>query len=116
MADTPNSTSKAAEGLVFTVNNRHVTKCGHPPEIDGNVRGHYYGYFENEHGEQAVFVYKYETEEGTLFLGDLSWERPTKVIDGHAPGVVLSNHEAQWLLACWKAATAFKDARRQSAR
>lgn len=106
---------RIAEGLVFTVNNRHVVECGTPPAIDGNMRDRYYGYFENEHGEQAVFVYEYGTEEGTLFLGDLSWEKPIRVVDGHAPGVILSNEESLWLLACWKTATTFKDARRQLA-
>ena len=103
----------AAEQLVFTINNRHTAVCGTPPAIDGNVRGRYYGYFENEHGEQAIFVYEYGKEEGTLFLGDLNWEKPITVVDGHAPGVILTNEEGQWLLSCWKAATRFKDARRQ---
>lgn len=113
MSDMSNSTRKAAEGLVFTVNNRHVAQCGRPTGIDGNVRGRYFGYFENEHGEQAVFVYEYGKEEGTLFLGDLNWEKPIRVVDGRAPEVTPTYEEGQWLLACWKAATRLKDARRQ---
>lgn len=40
-------------GVVFTANNRHPVGCGQPPAIK-NTPGSYWGYFENEHGEQVV--------------------------------------------------------------
>jgi len=74
-----------ANEIVFQVKNRHRLSAGKPPFIDANAPGKYHGYFENEHGEQAVFVYDRETKTGTLWVGDAGWETPYKVIDGLAP-------------------------------
>ncbi len=65
----------------------------------------YLGYFENEHGEQAIFVYDRTRRAGTLLLGDTGWERPHAVVEGAVAGVVLGATERAWLTACWKAAT-----------
>ena len=94
---------------VFQVGNKHSTAAGKPPRIDGNAKGKYHGYFENEHGEQAIFVYDRETKSGILWMGDAEWEKPYKVIDGLAPELILlSQVEETWLQACWNAATAFE--------
>jgi hypothetical protein len=66
MSDTP---------YLFQVSNRHKAGSGNPPEIDGNTPNRYHGYFENEHGEQIVFVYDYETKTGTLWRGADGWEQ-----------------------------------------
>jgi hypothetical protein len=46
----------ASEASLFTVSNNHGVGSGEPPHIDGDTRGRYHGYFENEHGEQALFT------------------------------------------------------------
>lgn len=86
------------------MSNHHVEGCGKPPEIDGDIRRRYHGYFENEHGEQAIFVYDYEVNEGKLWMGDAGWETPYQVVDGNAPQLVLGLNEALWLYNCWNTA------------
>lgn len=97
-----------ADEVVFQVRNKHAASVGKPPQIDGNTKGKYHGYFENEHGEQAIFVYDRETKSGILWFGDAGWEKPYKVIDGLAPELILSEIEETWLQTCWNAATAFE--------
>jgi hypothetical protein len=36
-------------------------------------RTRYVGYFANEHGEQAIYTYDFETGEATLRMGDSGW-------------------------------------------
>jgi hypothetical protein len=91
---------------LFTIGNHHVESCGTPPQIDGDVRKRYHGYFENDYGEQAIFVFDYEVQEGKLWMGDAGWEKPYLVRNGSVPGLVLNDNERTWLFACWKAATA----------
>lgn len=74
-----------AEAPIFTVRNHHHEGCGTPPRILDEGQSHLFrSYFENEHGEQAIFVWDYDTEEGTLHLGDTNgeedagWDRPAK--------------------------------------
>jgi hypothetical protein len=90
---------------IFRVTNHHTDACGAPPAIDDSEPSRYLGYFENEHGEQAIFVYDRTRRTGTLSLGDTGWEHPHAVVDGVAAGVVLGATEQAWLAACWKAAT-----------
>lgn|SRR5690606_22907213 len=90
---------------LFWVDNKHGESSGEPPVIDGSQRGKYYSYFENEYGEQAVFVYDYETETGTLYMGDLGWEEPVTITEDTRSEVILNEAEGLWLGACWMAAT-----------
>jgi hypothetical protein len=92
---------------IFQASNKHTPAAGNPPQIDANVPGKYYGYFENEHGEQAIFIYDYTAQTGMVWLGDAGWEKAYKVVDGLAPELILSEEEETWLQACWNAATAF---------
>lgn len=96
-----------SEQTIFHVTNHHVASAGKPPEIDDADRGCYHGYFENEHGEQAIFVYDYRAGKATLHLGDAGWEEAYEVVDGTARNLVLADTEHRWLQACWAAATAF---------
>lgn len=89
---------------IFQVGNKHVLTCGNPPHIDGDIRKRYHGYFENEHGEQAIFVFDYEVGEGMLWMGDAGWEKPHKVVEGKVPGLILNPGEAIWLDNCWNTA------------
>jgi hypothetical protein len=96
---------------LFTVSNHHTAHCGSPPEVDGDDPADYHGYFENEHGEQAVFVYNAGTRTGRLWQGDAGWETPCDVVDGRAEGRVLTPGELLWLQAVWQAATGGRAAR-----
>ena len=52
---------------LFQVSNHHRESCGIPPQINEQTfPGVYRSYFENQNGEQAIFLYDYEQERGTL--------------------------------------------------
>lgn len=87
---------------LFRVSNHHCASCGPPPEINGDSGG-YYGYFENPHGEQAIFHYNYKTRKATLRIGDAEWPHVYEVVDAAVPGVILNEPEALWIIACWMA-------------
>lgn len=92
--------------LLFWVVNQHAPNSGQPPRIDGTIRKRYHGYFENEYGEQAIFVYDYEVGEGVLWLGDAGWEHSYAVVDGDVPDLMLGENEHAWLQVCWQSAIA----------
>ena len=94
--------------VIFQAINNHGSSSGTPPYRTTDVPGHYFGYFENEHREQFVFVYDYNRKSGTLWMGDYGWANPIEVIDGNAPEVMLSIEEQAWLHTCWNTATAFE--------
>jgi hypothetical protein len=89
---------------LFVVFNHHTDSAGRPPSVHGDGPGKYYGYFANEYGEQAIFVYDYETERASVQMGDAGWGSIHRVIDGRAEGIDLSEAEVQWIQACWLAA------------
>ena len=97
---------------LFQVTNHHGEACGVPPQIDEQTfPGVYRRYFENQNSEQAVFLYDYEQERGTLYMGDAGWEHPHDVVDGKVPGLMLSRPEQLWLSACWEASGTLKAVR-----
>jgi hypothetical protein len=64
-------------GLVFAAHNNHTPQCGLPLRVQNTDNpGLYYGYFENCHGEQFVFVFDRATKTGTISGGDLDWGKP----------------------------------------
>lgn len=89
-----------SEKLLFTVNNHHGESCGPPPAIDdaAGAPPTYRGYFENEHGEQAIFLFDWETKTPTLYLGDAGWKPVVGL--GKINNVCMSHSEARWLAAC----------------
>jgi hypothetical protein len=99
------STTNGGEAPLFHVRNHHSASCGTPPPIDDHSPSQYLGYFENQYGEQAVFVYDRDSSQAVLYLGDAGWESPHVVVDGGVPDLVLSETERLWLRACWQAAT-----------
>ncbi len=100
--------------LLFQVTNHHGESYGIPPQIDEQTFPNVYrSYFENQYGEQAIFLYDYQQECGTLYLGDAGWEHPHDVVDGKVPQLMLSHPEQTWLLACWEASGALKVVREQ---
>ena len=91
--------------LLFRAYNRHTESCGDPPEVTNTNPDTYCGYFENEFGEQWVFVYDRTAKRGLLRGGDAGWEKVLEVADGAVP-INLNPTEDIWLRTCWKAATA----------
>jgi len=93
-----------AEAPLFVVSNHHTKSAGWLPTVHGDGPGKYYGYFANEYGEQAIFIYDYETQQASVQMGDTGWSAIHRVIDGRAEGVNLSDAEVRWIHACWLAA------------
>ena len=91
--------------VILQTANHHTPACGTPPRIEEQP-GQYLGYFENEFGEQMIFVFDQSTGTGLLYADDAGWETPYAVVDGVAPGLVMQSAERLWLWACWEAATA----------
>lgn len=90
---------------ILQISNHHTASCGTPPQMEERV-GQYLGYFENQYGEQMIFVLDRRSGTGQLYAGDAGWETPYEVVDGVAKELILTPEEALWLRACWKAATA----------
>ena len=92
---------------LFQVTNHHGEACGLPPQIDEQTFPDVYrSYFENQNGEQAIFLYDYEQERGILYLGDAGWDHPHDVVDGKVLNLMLNHPEQLWLSACWEASGA----------
>src|SRR6266571_1026165 len=69
--------------LLFQVTNHHRESCGIPPQIDEQTFPNVYrSYFENRNGEQAIFLYDYEQQRGTLYLGKAGWQHPMTSLMG----------------------------------
>ena len=92
----------ANQDIVFTARKQHSTECGTPPNVTNSGPGKYYGFFENEYGEQWVLVYDPSEHRGVLRGGDAEWEKEYEVVEGNVP-LVLSPAERAWLEACLKA-------------
>ncbi len=50
-----------SETYIFHVHNKQVAASGQPPHIDANTANRYHSYFENDMGEQLIFVCAFET-------------------------------------------------------
>ena len=94
---------RALDSPLFRVSNHHTDQCGQPPAVDGDEPDKYYGYFANQYGEQAVFVYDYQTHEASVWMGGTDWGDAHPVVDGRAEGIILNEPEAAWIRACWLA-------------
>jgi hypothetical protein len=100
------TTTNRVGAPLFAVRNHHSAECGTPPRIDDSSPSQYFGYFENQHGEQAVFVHDRDSGQGIVYIGDAGWDTPHAVVGGVVPDLVLSETERLWVRACWQAATA----------
>jgi hypothetical protein len=95
--------------LLFQVTTHHGESCGIPPQIDEQTFPDVYrSCFENQRGEQVIFLYDYKQECGILYMGDAGWEHPYDVVHGKVAGLVLNRLEQLWLSACWEASAALK--------
>src|SRR5262245_6361833 len=81
----------------LTIRNQNEGRMPVPPP------GAYVGYFENQHGEQWVYIDAREVGAPMLYGSDLDWEECPVDEPGVVPGVVLEGTEADWLRACWLA-------------
>ena len=93
------------KSLILQISNHHVASCGTPPRIEERA-GQYLGYFENQYGEQMIFVFDQRSGTGWLYAGDAGWETSYQVVGGVAEELTLTPEEGLWLRACWEAATA----------
>ena len=93
---------------LFKVSNHHTTGCGDPPTVDADTPDKYHGYFSNEYGEQAVYVYDHATGEATVRMGDVGWDKVHRVVDGRLEGATVNQAETAWIRACWLATGALK--------
>jgi hypothetical protein len=66
--------------------------------------GIYHGYFRSASGDQWVFEYRAQTQEGRLWGGDCQWEEPYPVQEGTCVQLIMAADERAWLQACWQAA------------
>ncbi len=85
---TPDQSTDAP--VLFKVRNHHSPNCGTSPQIDGDRPKRYYGYYANEHGEQAIFEYNFETHTARIWMGDAGWEESHTVVNGVAPDLILN--------------------------
>jgi len=92
------------KSVIFTAYNHHTPECGTPPHLDSLMERRYVGYFENEYGEQWIFVYDSERAEATLYGGDIGWEEPHTFKTLDQLSIVFNEPEKLWLTACWNAA------------
>jgi hypothetical protein len=100
------SKGNGQEDLILTVYTNHQPDFQAPPGI--TKRGNddtYVGYFVNGCGEHYVVSIDRESKTGWLAGHETAWERlPIK--DGWlSADFALDPNEAQWLRACWRAAT-----------
>jgi hypothetical protein len=80
---------------VFTVTNQHIPGKNPPPQIDDSA-GTYRSYFENDAGDQAIFVFDRNIGKAILYLGDRDWV-PDDVVNGVPQTTVLDSAEQLWL-------------------
>lgn len=100
------SQTNRSDAPLLQVHNHHSADCGTPPHIDYRGPSKYFGYFENQYREQALFVYDRGSSQAILYLGDAGWDMPHPVVDGAVPDLVVSESERLWIRVCWQAATA----------
>ena len=79
-----------SEQPIFQVTNHHHDSAGRPPYLDDTTPNQYRGYFENEYGEQSMFIYDRTTSRGKLYMGDSGWESPYDICDGEIVGLNLT--------------------------
>ena len=86
---------------IMSIDNHHVESCGIPPVINAD-EWDYIGYFENEYGEQFIFLSK--DDESFLYCGDAGWDTLYKIEEyGDVPGLTMHNCELIWVVNCWVA-------------
>jgi hypothetical protein len=102
------SQTNRSDATLFQVRNHHTADCGTPPYIDDSRSNQYLGYFENQHGEQAVSSTTATSTRPSFTWATLAGRSHTQVVDGAVPDLVLSEVERVGVRTCWQAATAHR--------
>ena len=88
---------------LLQIDNLHVPGCGPPPSLDAADK--YVGYFENDYGEQWVFIGDRKTGTAAIRGGDIGW--PTQYIisrdEPYPSDLILGDAEKHWIIACFMA-------------
>lgn len=98
---------------ITTIENKHVEECGEPPQFDQDDYS-YISYFENEHGEQALFLFDDDENQAEVYIADADWETPqiipARELDGMTPEKftaisrnLMAQEEKLWFKACLEA-------------
>jgi len=91
-----------SEDKVFTVFNTHIEDRGKPPAITNEgSKSHFHSYFEGGCGDQWLFIYNLDTDQGLLYCGDADWEEPKVVSKISDRSYVMTEAEKSWYKACW---------------
>jgi hypothetical protein len=89
---------------LLTVFNTHAASCGEPPDETNELSGRYVGYFQNEHGDQWLFMSDPETGTATLRSGDAGWDTTYTLRGPEDLPASMTDSERAWVLACLQAA------------
>jgi hypothetical protein len=89
---------------LLRIRNHHSPSCGDPPIVGSDDPEVYIGYFENQYGEQWIFLYHRGTGKAELRGGDVNWNTVHEVKGGVVQGLLLNAEERAWLQACFRAA------------
>ena len=84
----------------FIMKNKHGENCGIPPVIINEKSNEYFSYYDNEFGEQWVFIFNRETKMAELLGGDVGWDNVFQVKNGNVAEFILSQNEKEWLGVC----------------
>ena len=89
---------------LLIINNKHVSSSGTPPFVTNDDPNNYYGYYENVHGEQLLFIADRKSRKAQLWGGDFGWGEGYNVLNGSVPSLVLDEQEKIWVQCCWSSA------------
>jgi hypothetical protein len=98
--------AKRSRGQSLVIVNHHTGRMPVPPP------GAYVGYFQNQYGEQWIYIHDLAVGAPMLHGGDIEWEDKRQVeAPGTVPDLILDPSEAGWLRACWAASLRWARAR-----
>ena len=98
----PDNSHMSHEPLL-TLYNRHAAAAVEPPHLTNHDRTRYLAYFENEHGDQWLFVDDPASGTAVLRCGDADWTAHTIRGPQDLPRS-MTDAERAWATACWQAA------------
>ena len=92
--------------MIYQIKNKHSADCGTPPIIGNDCD--FFQYYENQHGEQFVFVgfrndkLGENCETAHFYSGELGWEKAElsrqMMVPTHG---TLNTDEHRWMTMCW---------------
>lgn len=103
--------SQGQDSTILSISNNHTNAFPYKTLLVPSDKARYVGYYQNDHGEQWVFIYGKEYGGGLLIGGDLGWDTVVPLGNGAVPinqQVSLSQGEQLWLYSCWMASDGFR--------